>query len=217
MGSFMFDLDLSMPPPRTEPPKDVVAETQRHEREVQAAYDKGYTDALSTQEQQQAALLSQAAQDMCTSLTIALAQRSADLDTLKAQNVTLALTIAKILNQQISHITSDYALAELITQLLPDLQNANTVTVTLNPRLLPLTEAAFKSALSRTKFSGNITFVCAPELGISDVKVVWDNGSIIRDTTATETEIEHHIQSYIASLNIEDTSKNTPVHTVLTE
>lgn len=195
---FTFDLDFGTGEDRRHGlSDDAVAALTR-----QARAD-GYADGLADGEKsamaQSAEALTQAVETLADRAAGAAALYEDAQSRHRIDAVGLAASIARKLA---AHLIARQPAAEieaLLADCLASLRDAPHLLVRCHPQVADAVRAGAEARMALTGFSGRLMVMADPALGLSDGRIEWADGGVVRDMAAVSAEIDAAITAFLAA------------------
>ena len=205
---FTFDLDLGR---ASGQPQPAFSENQLSAAAADArrdGYDSGYADGQASAEALAARALAEAAET--------LAARSAEMEAAveagRAQAlgdaVNLAAAIARKLASALIAREPLVEIEALIAECLATIENAPHLVIRCEPSLADAVKQIATARMATSSFAGRLVVMGDPDLALSDCRIEWVDGGLVRDEAAISAEIDKRIAAYLAARGAERREEN---------
>lgn len=195
---FRFDLDLGRRQEHnsvlTDSALDAIVANARDE-----GFDAGRRAGLEDENVRAAQAIAQAAEKLAAQV----AAMHAALDDSRQAMVLDAIGLAAAVGRKLAH----HALAAhptreleaLIAECLASLENVPHLVVRCHPELADAVRDIAVARIESSGFGGRLVVLGEPEMAISDMRLEWVDGGLVRDTASIGREIDARIAEYFAA------------------
>jgi flagellar assembly protein FliH len=200
---FTFDLDLAKRAPAAPQQRRDPDLERRHAEEVQRARAEGHAQGLAEGERSASAeaaqRLAQAAESIAQRAAGLLAGLDATRDGMLAEAVDLAAAIARKLAANLLAREPEGEIEALIADCLSSLEGVPHLVIRCHPDQVDRIRALTEARIDQTGFSGRLIVIGEPEIGLTDGRIEWADGGLVRDMNAVSAEIDRSIAAYLAA------------------
>ena len=206
---FRFDLDLGNRAERS----SVITETGLAAL-VAEAREQGRVEGLAEGERTAAARAAQAIAKAAQALADHSAAMNAALDddrrTTRDQAIALAASIGRKLAHQLIAREPAAEIEALITECLASLDAVPHLVVRCHPDLADEIREIAQSRVATSGFAGRLIVLGDPDRALSDARIEWVDGGLVRDTATLEAEIDARISQFIDTRHEADDDTGEP-------
>jgi flagellar assembly protein FliH len=203
---FTFDLDLG----RREESKSSLSESAMSAL-VADARTAGFAEGFAAGEQSVAAVAAKQLSAAAMTLADQAAAMAANLDDFRDQNlgdaVSLASTIARKLAGALLAKQPTAEIEALIAECLGSLDGVPHLVIRCNSELADQIREIAQSRVANSGFTGRLVVLGDPEIGMSDGRIEWVDGGIVRDVAAITEQIDTRIAAFLAARGIQDVTR----------
>ncbi len=197
-AKFRFDLDLGHRQERN----SVMTESAIAAL-VTNARNEGHREGLAEGERTAAIRAAQTIAKAAQALADHTAAMNAALDDNRHATLSDAVALASAIGRKLAHhLLEREPTAEieaLVTECLASLDAVPHLVIRCNAELADAVREIATTRISTSGFTGRLVVLGDPELGLSDARLEWADGGIVRDTAALEAEIDQRIAQFIAA------------------
>lgn len=198
---FTFDLDMGQKTvaaaPKPTVPEEMVAQL------VAQAREDAYAEGLAAGER---SAVSQAAQTLASAagtLATQSAEMAAALDDAINQAQHDAIELAAAIGRKLAlHLLARYPTAELdalIAECMQSLGSVPHLVVRCHPKIADGIRDIATAHMQTSGFSGRLVVMGDPDQRMSDGKLEWVDGGLVRNIGATSKDIDNKITTYLAA------------------
>lgn len=208
-AKFNFDLDLGGQQERTPFLSDQgLAALQ------QQARMEGYAEGYAEGERSATTIAAQALASASASLAGAAAQMLGGLDearqTAERDAVELAASVARKLAAHLLAREPTAELEALLVDCLKSLEGVPHLVIRCHPDLADGIREMAAAHIANSGFSGRLIVMGDPDLKLSDGRIEWADGGLVRDMAAISAEIDKRIASYLAARGLRRPEETRP-------
>lgn len=197
---FTFDLDLGERPTVSAPIRPTVPEELVAQLVAQARED-GYAEGLAQGEQNATAMAAQTLAAAAGSLATRTAEMAAALDDAAALNRREAVALAASIGRKLAlHLLARYPTTELdalIAECMASLNGVPHLVVRCHPDIADAIRDIATSHMQTSGFSGRLVVMGDPDQRLSDGRLEWVDGGLVRDIAAISADIDKAISAYL--------------------
>lgn len=195
---FTFDLDFGTGEDRRRGlSDDAVAALTR-----QARAD-GYAEGLADGENASAARSAQALAQAVEAIADRAAGAAALFEEAQSRHRLDAVGLASSVARKLAaHLIARHPAAEveaLLADCLASLRDAPHLLVRCHPQVADAIRNGAETRMALTGFSGRLMVMADPDLGLSDGRIEWADGGLVRDMAAISAEIDTRITAFLAA------------------
>jgi len=203
---FTFDLDLG----RREERNSSVSESAMSAL-LADARTAGFAEGFSAGEQSVAAVAAKQLSAAAMALADHAATMAANLDDIRNQNladaVALASTIARKLAGALLAHQPTAEIEALIAECLGSLDGVPHLVIRCNSELADQVREIAQGRVAHSGFTGRLVVLGDPEIGLSDGRIEWVDGGIVRDVAAISEQIDTRIAAFLAARGIQGAAR----------
>jgi flagellar assembly protein FliH len=112
--------------------------------------------------------------------------------------VSLAATIGKKLAHHLIAREPAAEIEALIAECLASLDAVPHLVVRCHPELAEDVKEIAQARIATSGFNGRLVVLGDPDLALSDARLEWADGGVVRDTASLEAEIDNRIEQFLA-------------------
>jgi flagellar assembly protein FliH len=131
------------------------------------------------------------------------AAMNAALDDSRRATLSDAVNLAAAIGRKLAHhLIAREPVAEieaLIAECLASLDSVPHLVVRCHPELAEDVREIATSRISSSGFSGRLVVLGDPDLALSDARIEWADGGVVRDTAQLDAEIDERIAGFLAA------------------
>jgi flagellar assembly protein FliH len=195
---FRFDLDLGHRQERN----TVITESGLANL-VANARAEGRAEGLAEGERTATVRAAQAIASAAQNLADHTAAMSAALDDSRHAMLRDAVSLAMAVGRKLAHHLIDREptaeIEALIAECLASLDAVPHLVVRCHPELAEDIREIAQSRISTSGFNGRLVVLGDPDLAISDARIEWADGGVVRETATLEAEIDSRISQFLAA------------------
>lgn len=199
-AKFTFDLDLARGPRAA---AATAVDTSRLAEQLQQARAEGYAQGFDEGERgamaTEAHALTQAAETLVGTASAMLSgledQRRADL----ADAVELATTVGRKLAAHLMALQPTAEIEALIVECLTSIAHVPHLVIRCHPSLSDAIRGIAEARIAHSSFAGRLVVMGDPDIGLSDGRLEWVDGGLVRDVNAISAQIDERITAYLAA------------------
>jgi flagellar assembly protein FliH len=128
---------------------------------------------------------------------------NAALDDHRQATLTEAVSLAAAIGRKLAHhLLEREPTAEieaLVTECLASLDAVPHLVIRCNAELADAVREIATTRIATSGFAGRLVVLGDPDLAMSDSRIEWADGGIVRDTAALEAQIDQRIAQYLAA------------------
>ncbi len=197
-AKFRFDLDLGHRQERNAVMTDSAIATL-----VANARSEGHRDGFAEGERTAAVKAAQNIAKAAQALADHTAAMNAALDDNRhatlSEAVSLAATIARKLAHHLLEREPTAEIEALIAECLASLDGVPHLVIRCNAELAGAVREIATNRIATSGFTGRLVVLGEPDLAMSDARIEWVDGGVVRDTAAIEADIDQRIATYLAA------------------
>lgn len=197
-AKFRFDLDLGHRQERN----SVMTESAIAAL-ITNARNEGHREGLAEGERTAAVKAAQTIAKAANNLADHSAALNAALDDHRQATLTEAVSLAAAIGRKLAHhLLQREPTAEieaLLTECLASLDAVPHLVIRCNAELADAVRELATNRIATSGFAGRLVVLGDPDLAMSDSRLEWADGGIVRDTAALEAEIDQRIAQYLAA------------------
>lgn len=197
-AKFRFDLDLGHRQERN----SVMTESAIAAL-ITNARNEGFREGVAEGERTTAVKAAQTIAKAAQTLADHTAAMNAALDDNRHATLNDAVSLAAAIGRKLAHHLLEREptaeLEALITECLASLDGVPHLVIRCNAELADAVREVATTRIATSGFSGRLVVLGDPELAMSDARLEWADGGIVRDTAALEAQIDQRITQYIAA------------------
>lgn len=197
-AKFRFDLDLGHRQERNSVMTDSAIAAL-----VTNARNEGIREGLAEGERTAAIKAAQSIAKAAQALADHTAAMNAALDDNRHATLSDAVSLAATIGRKLArHLLDREPTAEieaLITECLASLDRVPHLVIRCNAELADAVRELATTRIATSGFSGRLVVLGDPDLAMSDSRLEWADGGIVRDTAALEADIDQRIQNFLAA------------------
>lgn len=199
---FTFDLDLGQRPTIASPiratvPEDLVAQL------IAQAREDAYAEGVAQGEQNATAMAAQTLAAAAGTLATHTAEMAAAFDDASAQNRREAVDLAASIGRKLAlHLLARHPTAELdalIAECMASLNGVPHLVVRCHPDIADAIRDIATAHIQTSGFSGRLVVMGDPDQRLSDGRLEWVDGGLVRDIAAISSDIDKAISAYLAT------------------
>jgi flagellar assembly protein FliH len=193
---FTFDLDLGRREERTRVMSDgAIADL------VRKARLEGFAEGFAQGEGGTAAISAKRISDAAERLADRASGMIHALDEARATTVSEAAELALTIGRRLAlHLIARQPAAELealIEECLSSLEGTPHLVVRCHPELAEAIRATAEGRMAVSGFSGKLVVIADPDLAISDGRIEWADGGVVRDMGRVSAQIDRAIADFL--------------------
>lgn len=191
---YAFDLDLG----RRNERGAMLSETAMAAL-IESARAEGFQDGVRESQRSAARLLADAAERLANRVAADTAALDSSRQATLAQAVGLSATIARKLS---GHLLARQPTAEieaLLVECLASIDGAPHLVIRCHPDLADAIREMATSRMELSGFAGRLVVLGDPDIAMSDGRIEWVDGGLVRDRSTIETDIDARIAAYLAA------------------
>lgn len=200
---FTFDLDLGRATKRSSGgvAESAVSEMVAHARqEARAAgFAEGFAEGENGVAAQSARRLADAAEALADRSAALLATLDDSRMSVEREAIGLAASIARKLATHLMAREPAAELEALLTECLATLESVPHLVIRCHPDLADHVRESATSRANLAGFTGRLIVMGDPEIGLTDGRIEWADGGLVRDAQAISGEIDDKIAAYLAA------------------
>lgn len=131
------------------------------------------------------------------------AAMNASLDDNRQATLHDAVSLAMMIGKKLAHRLIDREptaeLESLIAECLASLDAVPHLVVRCHPELAEDIREIAQTRIATSGFNGRLVVLGDPDLALSDARLEWADGGVVRDTSALEAEIDDRITQFLAA------------------
>jgi flagellar assembly protein FliH len=197
-AKFRFDLDLGH---RQE--RNSVMTESAIALLIANARSEGRREGLEEGERTAAIRAAQTIAKAAQTLADHTAAMNAALDDNRHATLTDAVQLASAIGRKLAHHLLEREptaeLEALITECLASLDGVPHLVIRCNAELADAVREVATTRIATSGFTGRLVVLGDPDLAMSDARLEWADGGIVRDTAALEAQIDQRITNYLAA------------------
>jgi flagellar assembly protein FliH len=197
-AKFRFDLDLGHRQERN----SVMTESAIAAL-ITNARNEGHREGLAEGERTAAVKAAQTIAKAAHNLADHSAALNAALDDHRQATLTEAVSLAAAIGRKLAHhLLEREPTAEieaLLTECLASLDAVPHLVIRCNAELADAVREIATTRIATSGLAGRLVVLGDPDLSLSDSRLEWADGGIVRDTAALEAEIDQRIAQYLAA------------------
>ena len=197
-AKFRFDLDLGHREERNSVMTDSAVAAL-----VNNARTEGRREGLAEGERAATVKAAQAIARAAELLADHTAALNAALDDNRRATLAEAVDLAAVVGKKLAHnLLAKEPAAEieaLIAECLASLDAVPHLVIRCHPELADAVREIAMARIANSGFTGRLVVLGDPDRTISDAKIEWADGGIVRDSAALEAEIDQRIANFIAA------------------
>ncbi len=197
-AKFRFDLDLGHRQERN----SVVTETAMATL-IAEARAEGRREGLAEGERSASAKAAQRLAQAAELLADHTAALNASLDDSRHATLADAVGLAALVGKKLArHLLAQHPTAEidaLIAECLASLDSVPHLVIRCHPELSEALREIAMARIANSGFTGRLVVLGDPDRGLSDARIEWADGGIVRDQALLEAEIDQRIDQFIAA------------------
>ena len=197
-AKFRFDLDLGHRQERNSVMTDSAIAAL-----LTNARNEGHREGLAEGERSATVKAAQNIMKAAQNLADHTAAMNAALDDSRHATLSDAVSLAAAIGRKLAHhLLEREPTAEieaLLTDCLASLDAVPHLVIRCNAELADAVREIATTRISTSGFTGRLVVLGDPDLAMSDARIEWADGGIVRDTAALEAEIDQRIIQYIAA------------------
>jgi flagellar assembly protein FliH len=197
-SKFRFDLDLGHRAERNSVMTDTAIANL-----IANARNEGRREGLAEGERAATVKAAQAIAKAANDLADHTAAMNAALDDNRqatlADAVALAATIGRKLAQHLLNREPAGEIEALLADCLASLDAVPHLVIRCNPELADAVREIATARISNSGFAGRLVVLGDPDIRMSDARIEWADGGIVRDSATLEAEIEQRLIRFIAA------------------
>ena len=194
---FRFDLDLGHRQERNR----VITESGLAGL-IADARAEGRAEGLAEGERTATVRAAQAIAVAAQNLADHTAAMNAALDDNRQATLTDAVSLAATIGKKLAHhlIAREPAaeIEALIAECLASLDAVPHLVVRCHPELAEDVKEIAQARIATSGFNGRLVVLGDPDLALSDARLEWADGGVVRDTASLEAEIDNRIEQFLA-------------------
>jgi flagellar assembly protein FliH len=113
--------------------------------------------------------------------------------------VSLAMTIGRKLAHHLIDREPTAEIEALIAECLASLDAVPHLVVRCHPELAEDIREIAQARISTSGFNGRLVVLGDPDLALSDARIEWADGGVVRDTVSLEADIDNRIAQFLAA------------------
>lgn len=113
--------------------------------------------------------------------------------------VSLAMTIGRKLAHHLIDREPTAEIEALIAECLASLDTVPHLVVRCHPELAEDIREIAQARISTSGFNGRLVVLGDPDLALSDARIEWADGGVVRDTVSLEADIDSRIAQFLAA------------------
>jgi flagellar assembly protein FliH len=197
-AKFRFDLDLGHRQERN----SVMTESAIAAL-ITNARNEGYREGVAEGERTTAVKAAQTIAKAAQTLADHTAAMNAALDDHRLATLSDAVALASAIGRKLAHHLLEREptaeLEALITECLASLDGVPHLVIRCNAELADAVREVATARIATSGFTGRLVVLGDPDLALSDSRLEWADGGIVRDTAALEAQVDQRITQYIAA------------------
>jgi flagellar assembly protein FliH len=197
-AKFTFDLDMARQPERPGPSAEIISGAM-----LQQARMEGYAEGFAEGERSATAAAAQRLTAAAEAVSDHAVQMVAGLDDARKATmrdaVELAGSIARKLAANLLAREPTAELEALLTECLASLEGVPHLVIRCHPDLADKIREIATARIASSSFSGRLVVMGDPEQGLSDGRIEWVDGGLVRDVASITAEIDNRIAAYLAA------------------
>jgi flagellar assembly protein FliH len=199
LAKFTFDLDMGRQQPerdRSVPESALAAMLQQARSD---AYAQGFTEGERSETSASAQRLAGAAETLANNAMQMLAGLDDARKATLREGVELAGSVARKLAANLLSREPAAEIEALLTECLAALDSAPHLVIRCHPDLADNVREMAMRRIASSSFSGRLVVMGDPEQGLSDGRIEWVDGGLVRNMAAITVEIDNRIAAYLAA------------------
>lgn len=203
ISKFTFGIDMS----RNEQRSKVLTSEQIDEM-VAAARREGFAEGeRGEQARLNQALLASA--NLIADKCVVMVQARDEIQKLAiGEAVQLGSQVGRKLAHNLIAQQPEIELTALITECLSSLEDAPHLVIRCHPDLADAIRDTTEERIKTSSFSGRLVIMGDPDIALSDGRIEWANGGLVRDHQAIGTQIDEAISEYLRANGITVAEEN---------
>lgn len=198
---FTFDLDLGRRQEKARSVSESAVETMLADART-AAYAEGFSAGEQSVASRTAQQLSQAA----AALGDHVAAMAAQMDDARRQNlgeaVGLATAIARKLAGALLSRQPVEEIEALVVDCMASLEGVPHLVIRCRDELAEAVRATAQSRMQTSGFTGRLVVIGDPDLGLTDCRIEWADGGVVRNVSELSAQIDERIAAFLLARGI---------------
>jgi len=200
-AKYIFDLDMGEKPKNTRVVSDEDI-AQMVEKARQEGYQKGFREGENGKQIRETQNLLSAANKLVSEcIKISNNREQLEKEAL-THAINLSTSIGRKLASKLIDAQPQVELEALIKECLTSLEDAPHLVIRCHPDLAKISQEVAEQQIQISGFSGKLVVMGDPDIALSDGKIEWADGGLIRDCKAINMQIDNAINNYLKAHKI---------------
>lgn len=205
-SKFIFDLDMSVRRKKTR----TLSEEELASL-INVARREGFEDGHAKGEKGELARTAQAILTAAGDIAKKAEQITGAIDEINRKMLGESVHLGKAVGHKLAtHLMAKEPAAELealVTECMTSLDHVPHLVIHCHPDLADAIRETTEQAMTTSGFSGRLIVMGDPEIPISDGRIEWADGGLVRDTNAISDEIDKCIENYLNAKDLPATGE----------